>query len=197
LDGADYSLGVQIITAISSAAAAIFGGYIASRVSNKNAREIEIAKQLKEQKNQDEYARKTRAIVYRELESMSESAGIFVPDSGVWDNLKKRKDEINILVLLFTEKKKILLDITWETRIKLFTPLILVNVQEDYQSFDLFVKMVLPLIDQFKSNTIQSVENLKEKILNLDASGLVDDFKETINLIAQTYPEVIGDVTNK
>lgn len=193
-DNSSSSTYVQLITGLSSAGAAIFGGYFASYISNKNAREIEKTKQAAEQEKEREFGRKTRAIIYSQLKSMSVSLAAFKDDSDIWEAQRTGNFDIATVIIWVIEHGKELLRIPLENRIKLFSPVVLVNVQDAFEHFDTFSHMVGALVDEYKQDkTIKKVENLAKQIANLQPELLLSEVNNAIKLIEQTYPEVKDD----
>lgn len=181
----DYSIYIQILTAISSAAAAIAGGYLASRYTHKQAMDVERlrhnqqkqkedALEAKQKKLKDEYRDKIISVVYDELSGFSYRLGVMEESKFI-----KSREDMQVLAALFESFRMEYLQIPFDTRLTLFTPKVLYSVETAYINFEAFRKGFSLLV---KTNLSYDLEeeykklrpNIVKEIIDVAISKLKD-----------------------
>lgn len=159
-NGSEYSLLIQIITAISSAAAAIGGGYLASRYSHTHAMKIEKLRYDNEsrkqeqievnlQKQKETHSRYVMESTLHELRNFSTALKVIMEESNWKDN---EKYHLIIAKSRWQTFSMNFLTIPYDTKILLFPPNVLRFVQQAYVFFQAFSKVFLPFVDDYSAN---------------------------------------------
>ena len=196
----DYSLYIQIITAISSAAAAIFGGYIASSYSHKKALELEILRyererkrekdiQEQQEKQNEEYMEKVRVVIYLELLEASSDFKVMMdkefwktyPESGYVETFRHTVES----AMTSHEFTKLPFDL----KLRLFTPDVLYSVQNAYTRIDFCYRTLLILLAQHQPGSLKDFES---EVMSI-ASGFKENIDNVIEDLKKILPKSIVD----
>ena len=193
-NGSVYSLLIQIITAIASAAGAIGGGLIASRYSHKKAMALETLRydnetkkqketEEKQQKQKEEYGKNVMQSTFYELREFSQTLRS-IQDENYWTG--DEKYTLKILTSRLENFTMVFLTIPLDTRLDLFSPHVLWSVHSAYAFFQAFTKAILLFIEDYNTHP---TGNFRKAVQVLGPSGvkeIVDDaITELKNLLGR------------
>jgi hypothetical protein len=171
---------VQLITGVTSAGAAIFGGFIGSYLTNRSNRQMEDRKNARQREREQEIESNVRALILHNLKVSSK----------LLDNLDQEGKVTEVYVrnartFLRTFHKEYT-SMSLEMKSTLFKPEVLTAVQEFYDYFDMFAAAIYDAISRYEANVdnfgIASNEFISE-LDNLDVRGLKEVLKKAIDLI--------------
>lgn len=201
----DYSLYVQIITAIASAAAAIGGGYLASRYSHKQAMDIEILRYTQEKQKQEqieakqenqkeEYREKLRATAHAELNDISQNLATMA-DAEWWET-QPELDIKNILASALELDRTELMKIPFDVRLTLFPIDVLISIQNSYYYWKVFASAAMRALKEYEKGNVTG-EEYRNIVMKLAPDNIKENVDEALKLMKTYLPKNIVEMYEK
>jgi hypothetical protein len=173
---------VQLITGLSSAGAAIAGGFIGSWLTGRSNRQMEDKRYEREGKREKEIQEQEEKLKDEHRDRLMRSTFYELRDiSATLDNLEDKdfwaREEKYNLIMLESRIKTFSLDFLrtpHDIRLALFPPDVLWDVQSAYVMFEAFANALIPFIMEYNVNPTGDFVNAVKPLGSTEIKRIVD-----------------------